>query len=60
MKRSQFSDEQSIAVMKKNEAGVCVGGLCRRQGVSKAVGFLISEMGLSEPRGSFGARATTY
>ncbi len=36
MKRSRFSDEQVIAIVKENEAGSKVDDLCRRHGISSA------------------------
>jgi putative transposase len=36
MKRSRFSDEQVIAILKENEAGSKVDDLCRRHGISSA------------------------
>lgn len=36
MKRKRFSEEQIIAILKENEAGVPVAELCRRHGVSDA------------------------
>jgi len=36
MKRSRFTDEQIIALLKENEAGAKVDSLCRREGVSTA------------------------
>lgn len=36
MKRSRFSDEQIIAIVKENEAGAKVDELCRRHGISTA------------------------
>jgi putative transposase len=34
MKRSRFSEEQIIAILKEHEAGVAVSDLCRKHGVS--------------------------
>ena len=36
MKRSRFSDEQIIAVLKEQEAGMATADVCRRHGVSSA------------------------
>ncbi len=36
MKRSRFSEEQIIAILKEQESGVSVADLCRRHGVSDA------------------------
>ncbi|SMC56497.1 putative transposase [Fulvimarina manganoxydans] len=36
MKRSRFSEEQIIGILKEHEAGVPVAELCRRHGVSDA------------------------
>ena len=36
MKRSGFSEEQIIAILKEQEAGVPVSELCRKHGVSDA------------------------
>lgn len=36
MKRSRFSDEQIIAVLKEQEAGISTADVCRRHGVSSA------------------------
>lgn len=36
MKRSRFSEEQIIAILKEQETGVSVTDLCRKHGVSDA------------------------
>ena len=36
MKRSRFSEEQIISILKEHEAGVAVSDLCRKHGVSDA------------------------
>ena len=36
MKRSRFSEEQIISILKEQEAGVSVADLCRKHGVSDA------------------------
>ena len=36
MKRSKFSEEQIIGVLKEHEAGVKTADLCRKHGISEA------------------------
>jgi putative transposase len=36
MKRSRFSEEQIIAILKEQEAGMTTAEVCRRHGVSSA------------------------
>ena len=36
MKRSRFSEEQVIGILKEHEAGMAVAELCRKHGMSSA------------------------
>jgi putative transposase len=36
MKRSRFSEEQIIAILKEHEAGMPTADVCRRRGISSA------------------------
>ncbi len=36
MKRSRFSEEQIIAILKQQESGVATGDVCREHGISSA------------------------
>ena len=36
MKRSRFSEEQIIGILKEHQAGMSAGDLCRRHGISDA------------------------
>jgi putative transposase len=36
MKRSRFSDEQIISIVKEQEAGMATAEVCRRHGISSA------------------------
>lgn len=35
MRRSRFSEEQIVAILKESEAGAATGELCRRHGISQ-------------------------
>ena len=54
MKRSRFSEEQIIGILKEHEAGVPVAELCRKHGVSDASVYKwkakYGGMGVSEAR----------
>ena len=39
MKRSRFSEEQIVAILKEQEAGVKTADVCRRHGISSATFF---------------------
>lgn len=39
MRRSRFSEEQIISILKEHEAGVPVADLCRKHGVRNASGY---------------------
>ena len=36
MKRSRFTEDQIIGILKEHEAGISVADLCRKRGVSDA------------------------
>ena len=36
MKRSRFSEEQIIGILKEHQAGLCAKELCRKHGISDA------------------------
>ena len=40
MKRSRFTEDQIIGILKEHEAGVSVADLCRKHGVSDATGYM--------------------
>jgi putative transposase len=40
MKRSRFTEDQIISILKEHEAGVSVGDLCRKHGVSDATVYM--------------------
>lgn len=54
MKKSRYSEEQIIAMLKEHEAGVKTGDLCRKHGVAPATFYhwkaKYSGMGVNEAR----------
>ena len=36
MKRTRFTEEQIVAILKENEAGISAADLCRKHGVSES------------------------
>ena len=40
MKRSRFTEDQIIGILKEHEAGVSVADLCRKHGVSDATVYM--------------------
>jgi hypothetical protein len=46
MKRSRFSEEQIIAILKEHEIGVPVSELCRKPGVMHQQSYETSQIGL--------------
>ena len=57
MKRSKFSDEQIIAILKEHEAGVPTAELCRKHGISSATFYAWRKKlgGMPRPAGSCAA-----
>ena len=54
MKRSRFSGEQIIAVLKQHEGGVSTADVCREHGISSATFYKwkakFGGLGVSDPR----------
>ena len=61
MKRSRFTEEQIIGILKEQEAGVTVADLCRKHGMSDAsfYNWKAKYGGMEGPRRSGCARSRT-
>jgi putative transposase len=46
MKRSRFSEEQIIAMLKEQEAGMRTADVCRKHGVSSATFYIYGRLTL--------------
>ena len=49
MKRSRFSEEQIIGILKEHEAGISVADLCRKHGVSDASIYIYGRLSRFKP-----------
>jgi len=46
MRRSRFSDEQIIAILKEHAAGLSTAELCRKHGISDATFYIYGRLSL--------------
>ncbi|POF27807.1 transposase [Roseibium marinum] len=46
MKRSRFSEEQIIGILKEHQAGLSAAELCRKYGVSDATFYIYGRLSL--------------
>jgi len=46
MKRSRFSEEQIIGILKEQEAGAATAEICRRHGISSATFYIYGRLSL--------------
>ncbi|QFT33920.1 Transposase [Labrenzia sp. THAF82] len=44
MKRSRFSEEQIIGILKEHQAGISAAELCREHGISNATYYIYGQL----------------
>jgi hypothetical protein len=49
MKRSRFSEERIIGILKEHQAGAKAADLCRKHGISDATFYIYGRLSLCKP-----------